>query len=51
MPEGKYYLTYHYNSKNQHSFGDIYGYLYIKKNVLLHMDLKFEKTIAEMENK
>lgn len=31
MPEGKYYLTYHYNTKNDHSFGDIYGYIYKEK--------------------
>jgi hypothetical protein len=51
MPEGKYYLTYHHKTKNGNSFGNIYGYIYIKKNVLLHMDFKFEKTMAEMEKR
>jgi hypothetical protein len=51
MPEGNYHLTFNYDTKDGRTIVKIYGYLYIKKNVLLHLDFKFEKTIAEMEKK
>ncbi|MGD2092193.1 MAG: carboxypeptidase-like regulatory domain-containing protein, partial [Candidatus Aminicenantes bacterium] len=51
MPEGKYFIIYYYSTKKGRVISNEYGYLDIKKNVLLHLDLQFEKTIAEMEKK
>jgi hypothetical protein len=51
MPEGKYFIIYYYSTQKGRLISNEYGYLVIKKNVLMHLDLQFEKTIAEMEKK
>jgi len=50
MPEGKYFVTYGYKRKtNKGGFSCIYGYVDIKKDVFLHLDIQFKETISEME--
>jgi hypothetical protein len=51
IPEGKYYITYYYTTEEIRLISIDYGYLEIKKNVLLKLDLQLKKTIGEMENK
>jgi len=49
LPEGKYFIIYYYHTQKGRVISNEYRYLEIKKSVLLHLDLQFEKTIAEME--